>query len=1209
MGRRNPPPFRPGRGKRPYFKARITDLEAIFGRSQKDPQTLRALHEELAQRKVPRALALREKVKDALAAAKTPSENSSSGHARHGRNDNHSHAPKKQTASPQRRSPNPGLEVEKPTGRIPAAVSPRARIVQNPSAEPTPQGETESGPAAADTRLAAWVAQEVLTPSPLPEAKDLQAHGQRLFRLEDHPDPWSDSRHAKTARERNLYWFLYLGEIDLEEATTYLLRLFPDEAAEERLGVRGKTTMAAVVLDAEGRPIDERVFLSSFPWGLGQVRAAGLRGLATFPEAEKRICARIAERLTEEDDEGNRLPVTDHLVRDVTSMLASDIQVLEELIRSHGLALRLPIRSKKKEAPEPELLNSFFLDDLSRVRKALASNDIGKALRQFLDSQPTRPMQDVRRNPGLIDKTVAPARMPLARWPMKEDHSLALMQQAAVNHAGADLAAGGLLGVNGPPGTGKTTLLRDLVANVVLDRAEILAAFDDPESAFSHVAPIKLGQGFMHLYQLDKRLLGHEILVASSNNKAVENISREIPMADALPETMRPSASYFASIADCVAAGGRDEDIVDGSMWGLAAAALGNKANCSAFARDFWWHSERGMQPYLRAVCEGWNPSSAGESESLPEVLSLEGAPQNSIEARKRWGEARKTFRHQLRRVKQMAGRLEAGRKAIQARATAMEKLRGLEEKIDRLTLECRDANHRKDQAMLRLTACRQALEVSTQRRTDHLLLRPGFLSRLFRTRRFREWRAKLEPILDQLASRQDAFHGATEQHQRFAEEAAERDKALSSLHTARDRLARDIESHEKTIREVEELTGGPLPEADSWDLESAATQTSSPWLGRRVNEARDALFATTFCLHRAFVDAAAPKLRHNLAAALAVIQGRGLSAKQEPARRSLWASLFLVVPVISTTFASAARLLGPLGREALGWLLIDEAGQALPQAAAGAIWRSCRVVVIGDPLQIEPVVPSPIQLTTRLFQEFGVEADTWAAPMVSAQILADRASWLGTQILRGDGDLWIGCPLRVHRRCEEPMFSISNHVAYGGLMVQATSPKESPIGNVLGESRWLHLQGQAQDKWSEEEGRVVVALLERLFENIEDPDVFVITPFRLVAQSLRMLTKSSHAIARRMSPSAWQWTQDRIGTVHTFQGKEAEAVILVLGAPLDMSAGARRWAGGSPNLLNVAVSRAKRRLYVVGNHDAWKNAGVFRFLASSIRAETTPPF
>lgn len=38
-------------------------------------------------------------------------------------------------------------------------------------------------------------------------------------------------------------------------------------------------------------------------------------------------------------------------------------------------------------------------------------------------------------------------------------------------------------------------------------------------------------------------------------------------------------------------------------------------------------------------------------------------------------------------------------------------------------------------------------------------------------------------------------------------------------------------------------------------------------------------------------------------------------------------------------------------------------------------------------------------------------------------------------------------------------------------------------------------------------------------------------------------------------------------------------------------------WAGGRPNLLNVAVSRAKEAIYVVGNRRLWRNAGLFHEL------------
>ena len=45
----------------------------------------------------------------------------------------------------------------------------------------------------------------------------------------------------------------------------------------------------------------------------------------------------------------------------------------------------------------------------------------------------------------------------------------------------------------------------------------------------------------------------------------------------------------------------------------------------------------------------------------------------------------------------------------------------------------------------------------------------------------------------------------------------------------------------------------------------------------------------------------------------------------------------------------------------------------------------------------------------------------------------------------------------------------------------------------------------------------------------------------------------------------------------------------------------ARRWAASKPNLLNVAVSRAKRRLYVLGDRRAWSGKQYFSVLATRL--------
>lgn len=75
------------------------------------------------------------------------------------------------------------------------------------------------------------------------------------------------------------------------------------------------------------------------------------------------------------------------------------------------------------------------------------------------------------------------AKAPLGKWPSKFMPSL--MQQLAVNLSWRPSSDNlPIFSVNGPPGTGKTTLLKEIVAGNVVERACLLAQYEDPDDAF-----------------------------------------------------------------------------------------------------------------------------------------------------------------------------------------------------------------------------------------------------------------------------------------------------------------------------------------------------------------------------------------------------------------------------------------------------------------------------------------------------------------------------------------------------------------------------------------------------------------------------------------------------------------------------------------------------------------------------------------------------
>jgi len=311
-----------------------------------------------------------------------------------------------------------------------------------------------------------------------------------------------------------------------------------------------------------------------------------------------------------------------------------------------------------------------------------------------------------------------------------------------------------------------------------------------------------------------------------------------------------------------------------------------------------------------------------------------------------------------------------------------------------------------------------------------------------------------------------------------------------------------------------------------------------------------------------------------------------------------------MVIPVISSTFASFYRMFGKVGAEKLPWLFIDEAGQALPQAAAGAIYRAKNVVIVGDPFQIEPVNTTPLPIIHHFRNSYGF-TNKQIHPLLSVQIAADRINPIGTYISGyAKNDIWIGTPLKVHRRCVSPMFEIANHIAYNNSMFMATeTPQDIPL---MLQTAFYDVKGLVSGKhFCEAQAQVVLQLVNlEIMMHTALPDLYLISPFREVSTKLRQyLLKNLNYSSGIKTQKADRidlinWLKSHLGTVHTFQGKQAQGVILCLG--LDhQSEKAAIWASSKPNILNVAITRAKYRFSVVGDANIWLNKSFFNQLSA----------
>lgn len=839
---------------------------------------------------------------------------------------------------------------------------------------------------------------------------------------------------------------------------------------------------------------------------------------------------------------------------------------------------------------------SYFLEDIKLLHKQIeaeafgCSSDYEKKIIDYILSanrkskeessgnrtiiSPKEKADDMRR---FLEDTLDIQKAPKGKWPAK--YMPALMQQVAINlviqKGDADIP---VFSVNGPPGTGKTTLLKEIVANNVVERAKLLAEYiEDPDTAFD-VKSFSEGpledkshayyEYAPHYYALkNDEINGYGMLVASCNNAAVENITVDLPKAKDILESLQDTQEESEDIKNGLqevsdlfdiekstdteiirkryekGKGRQIKDIYftryandllgDSGCWGLVSAPFGKMSN-------------------IRKYCD----------KVLKQFVNEYKYNESRDFHKKKFKEAVRRYNEQVQVVEKLANEIH--------------QLIDCSSDISKLPIEYQIS--KKSEVELRI---KQLSEDIYDKQKKIIELEESWASRLF-------------GFFKSSSTRKEMLIELKTQVENLKQEKEKQEKTSEIIHKCErfSQLKYKYSDGENQLTAIDNA----FMEAYLSDDEGSSTkaQGCNPWFTPKYNREREKLFLYACKVHKEFCLSSKGVMHNiiNLLIAWKMHNDCGERMKlvdREAAMPSLLQTVFLLTPVISTTFASAQTFLRDIKKSGiLGTLIVDEAGQAQPQMAIGAMFRCRKAMIVGDPKQIEPVVTAEVDMIKQMISTGLISA--YKNKTLSVQGFADYINPYGTYLGEDEEKEWVGCPLVVHRRCIDPMFTISNVLSYDGTMKQRTSePKEAKSTTfILDRSAWIQVSGSEngnKDHFVKTQGEVVLKLIQRKISKSPDGfSLFIITPFTSVRNGMIGMLKDSDIFKKE--ERIRQWVKDNnIGTVHTFQGKGTDEVIFLLGCD-DKSISAANWV--NKNIVNVAATRAKFRLYMIGDEKVW---------------------
>ena len=311
-----------------------------------------------------------------------------------------------------------------------------------------------------------------------------------------------------------------------------------------------------------------------------------------------------------------------------------------------------------------------------------------------------------------------------------------------------------------------------------------------------------------------------------------------------------------------------------------------------------------------------------------------------------------------------------------------------------------------------------------------------------------------------------------------------------------------------------------------------------------------------------------------------------GLMGRRQYARlRSRMARLFPDVsrhiPAWCVTSLSAGIL--PLEPNLFDLLIIDEASQCDIPSALPLLYRARRAVIIGDASQLRHITKIDPRRTPHILDAHGLGDEGSFAYSYSLFDLTISRGATGALVM-----------LQGHYRSHSDIVGFSNRRWYDGdLQIWTDYGRlKAPPSGQFG-LHWTEVSGTPRKPrrgsvFIPEEAEAVVAeAVDLLMNKRFDGTVGIVTPFRPQANTIW------ERVAQRVPPDVRDRAQLIVDTAHGFQGDERDIVLFSPCVSRDLPSGSLSFLRNTDNLFNVAITRARSLLHVVGSRDASANCGI----------------